>query len=84
MKNYLFKAIRELRPESEFTFKEQDYLTIEWIVLEGSAPTQKQIDDKIEEIKIREIQEAEVKAAAKAELLNRLGITEDEAKLLLA
>ena len=84
MKDYLFKAIRELRPESEFTFKEQNYSTIEWIVLEGSAPTQKQIDDKIEEIKIREIQKAEVKAVAKAELLDRLGITEDEAKLLLA
>jgi hypothetical protein len=31
-----------------------------------------------------EIAEAEAKAQAKAELLERLGITEDEAKLLLA
>lgn len=34
--------------------------------------------------KLAELAEVEAKAEAKAELLNRLGITEDEAKLLLS
>jgi len=37
-----------------------------------------------EEAKAQRQAEAEAKAQAKAELLERLGITEDEAKLLLA
>jgi len=82
--NYLHKAILKLKPGSEFTFENDDYSTINWIILEGDAPTQKQIDDAIKQIKADQIAEAEAKATAKAELLNRLGITADEAKLLLS
>ena len=80
---YLSQAIRKLRPNSEFTFTEQDYSTIEWHVLEGAAPTQAEIDTEIAKIKVDEIAEATKKAAAKAALLERLGITADEAALLL-
>ena len=82
--NYLVKAIFKLKPGSEFTFQNDDYSTIEWYVLEGEAPTQAEIDAAIEQIKADEIVQAEAKAAEKAALLDRLGITEDEAKLLLA
>jgi len=82
--SYLVKAIRQLRPSSEFSFNDDDYSTIKWDVLEGEAPTQAQIDSAIEQIKADEITEAETKAQAKAALLERLGITADEAKLLLA
>ena len=80
---YIVKAIQKLNPTAEFSFTDDDYSTIKWDKLEGKAPTQKQIDDAIEEIKVEEIAEAEAKASAKSALLAKLGITEDEAKLLL-
>jgi len=82
--SYLVKAIRNLRPNAEFAFQEDDYSTIQWHVLEGKAPTQKEIDDEISKIKADELSAAQVKAESKAELLTRLGISEDEAKLLLS
>jgi hypothetical protein len=85
MKNdYLLQAIKKLKPTSEFSFIGNDYSTIKWDVLEGDAPTKKQIDDAIKQIKADEITEAAAKASAKLALLERLGITEDEAKLLLS
>jgi hypothetical protein len=82
--NYLAKAIKKLKPTAEFSFTNDDYSTIKWDVLEGQAPTQAQIDEAIDQVKADEIAEAEAKATAKAALLERLGITADEAKLLLA
>jgi hypothetical protein len=82
--SYLVKAIKKLKPTAEFSFTNDDYKTIVWDVLDGDAPTQKQIDDAIKTIKAAEATEAEAKAEAKAALLDRLGITEDEAKLLLS
>jgi hypothetical protein len=84
MQNYLVAAIRTLRPNSEFTFVNDDYSTIEWHVLEGDAPTKAEIEKAIKEVKVNELANAEAKAASKAALLERLGITEDEAKLLLS
>ena len=84
MENYLVKAINKLKPNSEFSFTTNDYSTIKWDVLEGTAPTQAQIDSAIEQIKADEITEAETKAQAKAQLLAQLGITEEQAKLLLS
>ena len=85
MKNdYLVEAIKKLKPTAEFSFTENDYSTIKWDVLHGDAPTQKQIDDAIKQIKAEEISQAKSKAEAKAALLDRLGISEDEAKLLLS
>ena len=82
--NDLVKAIRKLKPNSEFSFSNNDYSTIKWIVLEGQAPTQAEIDAAVEQVKANEITEAEAKATQKAALLQRLGISEDEARLLLA
>jgi hypothetical protein len=56
----------------------------------GEIVTRELTDKEIEQIAIdeanakTELAEAEAKAQAKAELLERLGITADEAKLLLA
>ena len=83
MENYLVAAIRKLKPNAEFSFSNDDYSTIKWDVLDGEAPTQTQIDAAIEQVKADEITEATTKAAKKAALLERLGITEDEARLLL-
>lgn len=82
--DYLNLAIQKLKPNSEYVYFGDDYSTIKWIVLEGEAPTQTEIDEAIEQVKADEIAEAEAKAATKAALLDRLGITADEAKLLLS
>jgi hypothetical protein len=79
----LIKAIKLLKPTAEFSFTDNDYSTIKWIVLEGQAPTQAEIDDAIEQVKADEITQAATKAAQRQALLTRLGITEDEARLLL-
>jgi hypothetical protein len=81
--NYLSRAIQYLRPGAQFSYTEDNYSTIQWYALEGDAPTQKEIDAAIEQIKADEITEATTKATQKAALLDRLGITEDEARLLL-
>ena len=82
--DYLFKAIRKLKPTAEFSFSDNDYSTIKWDLLDGDAPTQAEIDAAIEQVKADEAQAEATKAAEKAALLNRLGITAEEAKLLLS
>ena len=84
IKDYLVEAIRKLKPNAEFSFTDNDYSTIKWDVLEGKAPTQAEIDNAIAQVQADEITEAEAKALAKSALLSKLGITEDEAKLLLS
>jgi hypothetical protein len=82
--SYLVKAIHKLKPTAQFSFTDDDYSTIKWDVLEGDAPTKKQIDDAIKAVKADEANQIEANATAKAALLERLGITEDEAKLLFS
>ena len=84
MNDYLGKAIKKLRPTAEFSFQDNDYLTIKWDVLEGKAPTQSEIDKAIAEVKLDEISQLRSKEEAKSALLERLGISADEAKLLLS
>lgn len=79
----LAKAIKFLRPSAEFSFTENDYSTVKWDVLEGEAPTYKEIEDALEKIKAAEAKEAAAKSAARASLLEKIGITADEAALLL-
>jgi hypothetical protein len=84
MKDYFVAAILALRPGSEFAFINNDYSTIDWHKLEGKAPTLIEIQAKMDElIAADEAFEAE-RARAKAALLARLGLTEDEAKLLVS
>jgi hypothetical protein len=82
--SYLIKAINKLKPNSEFSFQDDDYSTVKWDVLDGDAPTQNEIDAAIKEIKADEAQAEATKATAKAALLSRLGITPEEAVLLLS
>jgi len=77
-------AIRKLKPTAEFSYTNDDYSTIKWDVLDGDAPTNKEIDDAIKAVKAAEKTEASDKASAKSALLAKLGITADEAKLLLS
>lgn len=81
--DYLNLAIQRLKPNSEYVYFGDDYSTIRWMVLDGAAPSESEIQEAIEQVKADEIAEATAKAQARADLLNRLGITSEEAKLLL-
>jgi len=81
----LIKAIQFLRPNSQFSFTNNDYSTIKWDVLEGNAPTQAEIDAAIEQVKADEIAEAETKAQARAAAeskLSALGLTTQDLRAL--
>ena len=82
---YLTKAIHKLKPNAIFTFDEPVYSKIDWISLDGDAPTEKEIDDAIKAIKIDESNEADAKAAAKAAAqakLEALGLTFEDLQAL--
>ena len=83
MSEYLVQAIKTLVPTAEFSILDNDYSQISWDVLEENAPTKAQINKVIEEIKANEVAEAEAKAASRAVILDRLGLTAEEAALLL-
>ena len=79
------RAIKFLRPTAEFSFTNADYSTIKWDVLDGTPPTQAEIDAAIEQVKADELAEAEAKAQAKAEAegkLAALGLTTDDLRAL--
>jgi acyl-CoA reductase-like NAD-dependent aldehyde dehydrogenase len=84
MKDYLTQAIRSLKPNSEFVYTDSDYSTINWIVLDGDAPTQAEVNAAIEEVKADEEANAQAKATQRQAILDRLGITAEEAQLLLS
>lgn len=80
----LGRAIFSLRPGSEFTLKNHDYSTIEWIVLEGEAPTAAEVQAEVKKIEAEDAAKEAENAESKSALLDRLGITEEEARLLLS
>lgn len=79
----LVDAIRKLKPTSEFIISDGDYSTIEWHVLEGTAPTQAEIDAAIKQVKIDDANVDKSRLDARNALLARLGITSDELSILL-
>jgi hypothetical protein len=77
-------VIKSLRPNSEFTVQNDDYSTIEWHVLEGKAPTKTEVESEKTRLESALVAAESANAAAKEALLARLGITAEEAKLLLS
>ena len=74
--DYTTRAIRELRPGAQFVITAGDLENIHWDVLEGNPPT-------VAEIRQKEIEIENAIAAKRQALLDKLGITEDEARLLI-
>jgi hypothetical protein len=70
--DYLYKAIRSLRPTSQFSYDNDDYSTIVWTVLDGVAPTLAEIEAEIVELKAAELQAEADKAAARTVALAKL------------
>jgi hypothetical protein len=83
--SYLARAIKKLKPTSQFVFNENDYASIQWHILEGEAPTQAEIDEAIEQVKAdeaqAEIDKAAKKATAEAKLV-ALGLDLDDLRAL--
>lgn len=81
--NDIVKALKSLKKEAEWTLAGDNYSDLVWLSA-GKPPTLAEIEA---EIAILPAKEAAIQAeisANKASLLNRLGLTEDEAKLLLS
>lgn len=70
-------------PNAEWSLIGEDYENLTWLS-DTPKPTKAELDAQWEEVQAITKTEAEAKAAQKAALLNRLGITEEEARLLLA
>jgi hypothetical protein len=68
---------------SEWTLNGDDYSGLTWLS-DTPKPTKKQLDDLWDQVSAEIEAEKEVKANAKADLLARLGITAEEAKILLS
>ena len=80
----LVLAIKGLSPEAQFAFSGDDLSTLDWQNKKAPRPTDDEILAHCEVVIANLATQAENKSAAKAALLNRLGITADEAKLLLS
>jgi hypothetical protein len=76
------EVIKYLRPNGGYVVYDGDLNTM--IYDEGVAPiTQKEFDEAVDLVDAQILADQAAKEAAKALLLERLGITSDEAKLLL-
>lgn len=79
--DFMTRAIQSLRPGSEFVYSDNDYSTIEWIVLEGTAPTAKAVKDEMARLEKAaadaEANREALRASRIAKLL-AIGLTEEE------
>lgn len=85
MRNYLAEAIQKLKPNSQFSFTDNDYSTIKWDYIEGDAPSKSEIEATVKLIKQEEAQLENELAAKKAiaeAKLAALGLTADDLKAL--
>lgn len=80
----LVKAIRSIRPNAEFAIHGADLDNIEWHVLEGEIPTKKEIEKAIVDLEAAEVIAEQEKIKAKNAILERIGLTAEEANLLLS
>jgi hypothetical protein len=78
------RALVALGYESGWTINGDTLEGIEWIDEPATKPTAKQITDKIAELPAIEAAKAAEEASKKQAILDRLGITADEAKLILS
>lgn len=82
--DYLTRAILSLRPGAQFAIQGDDYSTVVWHELEGTAPTAKAVEIEMRRLQAVDVTATADRAAARTALLARLGLTEDEARLLLS
>jgi hypothetical protein len=78
------QAISALTNHAEWTWTGDDYSDINWVKIDSKIPTKAEIENKIKAMEIDAINNANARAESKTLLLQRLGITAEEAALLLA
>lgn len=81
MNDFLVLAIEALRPGSEYSLQNNDYSTIKWDKLEGTAPTAAQVNAKVTELQNAQNAAEASKAAAAASAVAKLeaiGLTAEE------
>lgn len=84
MRNDLIaKALLNLNPNAQWTLTGDDYADLTWLS-SGEAPTLAEIQAEIAAIPAKEAAAQAEKETEKAALLAKLGITADEAALLLS
>ena len=77
-------ALLKLRPNTEWFMQDNDISTLVFIEPKtATVPTQDEIDSAIVEIDENKQAEAQAKATARQAVLDRLGLTAEEAQLLL-
>ena len=76
-------ALLNIAPEAKYNLSGDDYANIEWLSSEAK-PSEAAVIAEIELLPAKAAKAAADQAAAKAALLAKLGITADEAALLLA
>jgi hypothetical protein len=76
-------ALLNIAPEAKYNLSGDDYANIEWLSPEAK-PSEAAVIAEIELLPAKAAKAAADQAAAKAALLAKLGITADEAALLLA
>ena len=79
----IVKALENLKPNSEWTLIGDDYADLVWLS-QGNPPTLAEVEAEIALLPQREKAKADKAESDKAALLAKLGITADEAKLLLS
>jgi hypothetical protein len=80
----LHTAIQALRPSKEFTMYGDDPSTIVWNDEDVITPTDKEIKDKYAELLAAEQKAEADKVAQRSAILEKLGLSEEEIKVLLA
>ena len=79
----IVKALESLMPATQWTLSGDDYADLVWLS-DGNPPTLAAISAEISAMPAKEKAKADKAAADKSALLAKLGISSDEAKLLLS
>ena len=76
------QILNEFYKGSEWSLDGDDYAGLTWLS-DTSKPSKKTLDDLWSQVEAKREADKQAKAEAKQAILDRLGITEEEAKLIL-
>jgi hypothetical protein len=69
---------------TEFVVRGDTYDGIEWVVEPDTVPSEEEVLDMVSQLDVLEQAELDAKATQKAAILERLGLTEDELRVVLS
>lgn len=80
---FLSLAILKLKPNSEFVVHNADYSTIEWVSIEGNPPTPEEVQNEFNVQKEYYETRGQRRKEARLAIAERLGLTEEEIRILI-